>query len=61
MRIPLLNRVAAGMHQMGFAKSHPSVKVKGVVSLSGRFRYRQRSCMSKLIARPNHKVVEGVF
>ena len=37
------------MHQMSLPKSYTSVKEKGIVNFTGRFRYRKRSSMCKAV------------
>ena len=61
MRISLLDRVTAGVHQVGLAEAHAAIEVKWVVSLSRSFSDCQRSSMRKLIAGTDYKTVKGVL
>ena len=50
-----------GVHQMRFAKSRSSVNKKGIVHLSGRFRYGDRGGVGKFVVASHDKGFESIF
>ena len=60
-RRPALDMVADGVQEMGLAEPHTAVDEQGIIGPARRVCHRPCGGMGELVARPNHKIVEGVF
>ena len=53
--------VADGMEEMGLSQTHASVNEERIVILGRRIGDRHAGGAGKLIARPHHKILKGIF